>query len=79
MAVVGGALWGGLHHLLSPVLPLVLSSRPPLVLTVVLHPSLAAVLGSCWHCVGFGSVVAFLPICGEGVVVSVVPVINEPC
>jgi hypothetical protein len=46
---------------------------------VVLHPSLAAVLGSCWHCVGFGSVMVFLPICREGVIVSVVPVINEPC
>jgi hypothetical protein len=46
---------------------------------VIPHPSFAAVLGSCWCCVGFGSVMVFLLICREGVIISVVPVINEPC
>jgi hypothetical protein len=74
-----GVLHGAGCVVSSP--PSSLSSRclAPLVLAVVLHPSLAAVLGSCWHCVGFGSIMVFLPICGEGVIISVVSIINEPC
>jgi hypothetical protein len=45
-----------------------------------LTQSLTAVLGSCWHCGGFGGgIMVFLLNCKEGVIVSVVPMINGPC
>jgi hypothetical protein len=64
--------------LVSPTLVLYGGGSPSLV-PLSSHVSLTAVLGSCWYCVGFGSIVVFLLICREGVIVSVVPVMIEQC